>query len=550
MADVIGEGVIELTGDPSGFERSVATVVASADKTGKAVTSGFASEFNKVSAAAGALSAQVGGAFGKIGSIANAAIRPLAQVASSFGAIGASAAGVAAGAVAIGALAAAAKGLADGAVGASDRLDDVGLAVSGEAKADIESYRAAMRDLGIAIDQVKVAAGSEVAGELAILARTVAANTGAAVDFVREASEVSAELFRWVTFGSAAVVELGAGGLYDTLTADTRAASEAAGAMREYTTELAAASAAAAKLNNELEKEAQEDVAAGRAEVRRQETEAIRAMAAAEKEAAAQHQTVMDARIAGWQASADAAQAAADVESAASQAVRDQLLADNQAVLDSTDEILQRRTDNAQAWEDQLSARSAQEVAILGEATLQILGQLDRIAQNALSGYDARIAGGEELSRAEVRAANAAQDLAEAAAITMAGIQATLSGMGMITALAPYMGPYAIPVGVGIAAGLFAASTAAIVSGQPFNYHYGANDAPPVAFVDTTGEGVADTASPVADKGGSVAGSSDRPGGGAGATARGGGSHVTVGIDNRTKRMTFTTGTLGKRTVR
>lgn len=545
----VDEARITITGDVTGISTTLDGVEGKATKVAASVGGGFSSEFNKATSAGAAFASALGGPFAKIGALAQGALKPITEIAAGFGAVGVATGGLAAGAVAVGLLATSAVGLANSAGAARDRLEDMGIAVGGEAATDLDSYAAATRDLGIAMDQVRVAIGSDLAGELAIFARIVASNTGAAMEWattIAHAADVASDLG---TFGLKPLAEILGGILHDDLTDNARAASEAAGANQRFADALKDASTEAAKLNNEMERQAQSDISlaqsAARAQAVRDEAAALRARTLAEQEAQAQHQLVMDARIAGWRADADASALAAQQESADAAAVRAAMLAANEDIMASADATMERRIQDSNAATEVDKTNYATMVSVFGSAANQILGSLQQVDQATIASFEARLAGGEKVSEGEIRLANAAQDRIQAEAIVQAAIQSTIAGVGMIAALAPAMGPYAIPVGVAIAGGLFAAATAAIYSASPLNYSYGDATQSAPTLTDSDGDGQVDHAT----KGN---GENSRPDVQA-STSRssGGGGSVTIGLDPRLSRLRFTTDTrVGKREVR
>lgn len=464
MADVVGEGVIDIVADTSGFDASMGTVTKKADTTGKAVSGGFAAAFGKVSGAAGAMSGVVGGAFGQIGSLANSAIKPIAEVAVGFGAIGGAVAGIAAGAVAFGAVAAAAKGLADSAVGARDRLEEIGMEVGGAAARDLDSYAAATRDLGIALDEVRVVLGSDIAGELAIVARVVASNVGPALENARAASHAFGQALNFVSLGAKPVAEILGGILYDDLTKNTRAASEAAGAMREYTTALAEASAAAAKLNNDMEKQAQADEILGRTEARRQEAEAIRLAGVAERESMEETAAIRE-ELLGRLEDLDAQ------EMASSAAVRDQLLANNQTVLDARAAYHNAYLAQLQAEGVAIATRQEEERAASEaiqsywlDLTASSVNLFGAIADSVADSYARRTSAGDQMTEKDKQQARAAFEVSQVFALGQAAIQAAIVAIGVTAQMAPYSGPFAPVIGASIGAASYAAATVAIES--------------------------------------------------------------------------------------
>src|SRR5688572_18929814 len=149
-----------------------------ADKAAKAVGSTFSAEFGKIGGAAGAMSSVVGGSFGQLGSLANSAVKPLVEVTAGLSGISgglvavAGSAGLAVGA-AVGVVGVV-RDMADAALAARDRLQELGVEIDAESTANLQSYQAATADLAIAYDQLQVAVGGELAGDLAEVASAAA----------------------------------------------------------------------------------------------------------------------------------------------------------------------------------------------------------------------------------------------------------------------------------------------------------------------------------------------------------------------------------------
>lgn len=228
---------------------------------------------------------QVGGAASQAGILVSSAIRPVALLGTAVGATGLAAAAfpVAAGAAALGA-----KKMADSAVEARDRLKEMGIAVDQSSSDKLAVYTRANRDLGIAIDQVKVAMGDDIAEELAVFTRIVASGVDDLYRWGQAASEAADTATDWISFGIKPAWQMIGGKLYESLTKTTREINAQILATDKLIERQNKMVKAAADLNNQLEREAQEDEAAGKAERIRQETEAIRKAAEIEQEAAAE----------------------------------------------------------------------------------------------------------------------------------------------------------------------------------------------------------------------------------------------------------------------
>lgn len=142
-------------------------------------------------------------------------IIPLREASAGLGVMGTALAGTAAigvGAVAAFGLAAVGlKGVADEALAARDRLLALGIHVGVEQRADMAAYAQATKELGIAFDQMKVAIGSEVAGDLAVIGKVIADNIGPTIEWIKWLKELSATAHNIGTLGMAGLIG-GAGG--------------------------------------------------------------------------------------------------------------------------------------------------------------------------------------------------------------------------------------------------------------------------------------------------------------------------------------------------
>lgn len=228
---------------------------------------------------------QVGGAASQAGILVSSAIRPVALLTTAVGAAGVAALAFPAAALAA---AAGAKAMADGAVEAEARLKKFHIEVGKDAHADLLAYQIAMQDLANAFDVVKVAAGSEIAGELAIWARILRENVGTLYEWGLAASHAADVTTDWISFGLKPAWEMIGGGLYDAITKTTRAKTELIAATAIYTERLKEISKEAAAASDAIEKQAQQDEEEGERQNRLAKERIAKAkeIAAAEKAAA------------------------------------------------------------------------------------------------------------------------------------------------------------------------------------------------------------------------------------------------------------------------
>lgn len=571
--------------DMQGLESAAAPA---ASKAAKAVSTAFSAEFNKTSSAAAALSGAVGGELGKIGSIANSVLKPLAEVTQGLSGASLAIAGIGGGAaIAVGGLVAvgfAARGLADGAVAAADRLEKLGLQVSDIERGNLDAYKAATKDLGIAMDELAVVAGGELAGDLAQVAAAAAGTIRAFVD-AKDALEPYRDALDLIARAGLAVATLGATELGRAMLDSAAASNEAAVATDGLTDA------------ERLEAEAKTDQIVGaweQAKANKAAAEAAKAAADAAREQSAAAAAV-NAGLADEAAARAYLTTTVDALTRATLSPQDQILADLEdqrskilAAAAATEEwatandalalaaaAAQRKLDAVNAAADRsakqvasdaasasaAAARSLKEIETATkeynaarvnaevDAAAAIISSFGSIADSVVASYQARIDAGEELSAEEVRRANQAIDAAEAAAITVAGIQAAQVAISAVADLQAVgtPPPIAVPLGAAEGAALFAATVAGIHQHRP----------PDFTWTGDTGSGSNPAAADVPTAGGDDQGTVDKPTSGAdikdlaGASSRTGGggpSSVLVGIDPRTQRLVVTnSGRPGKR---
>ena len=553
MSTTVGDARVTITGDATGLTDTFDEVADKADGNAKKVSSGFSAEFNKISSAGAAMAAGLGGPFGKIASLSNAALKPLTEVASGLGGITGQLALVGGGAaLAVAAFAGvgfAAKGIADAAVEAAGRLDDLGIAVDAESKSQLDAYAAASQDVSVALDQLTVSVGADLAGGITTIVRAVA---GGIVEFTawREsiAEDVAAiqELTR-------EVVNFASFGLSESLIGKVDAYADATDRATVAVDGLTAAVIFGGSADDEeaLRREAARLARDRESAATRAAAVALVEQAAAQKEAtraAAEYVDLIGLREAMGEAhQIHEVTTAIDEETAALGDLR-MAMADAHQEADSLGQAQEANAGKGLAASVSAAAGIAN---AFGSAGTQILGSLQQVERATLASFDARLSAGETLSDAEVKMANAAQNRMEAEAIVTAGIQATLAGLGMISALAPSMGPWAIPVGITIAGGLFAASVAAIESAQPLDYSYSVGGASGSGgnsgsegntgvLGDTDNDGIPDDNSKPSIDTGSDSGRNSRSRGGGGGT---------LTLDPRLNRLRITSDSrVGKRT--
>lgn len=199
-----------------------------AKKSADATKQAFSSNLQKISGSAAGAAAALGGTFGQIGAAAQGVLKPLAEVGLTMGPAGAIGIGAAAAVVAMGLVATASVAMANSAVEARGRLADLGVVIGGEAATDLDAYSAATRDLSIAMDHLRVAVGSEIAGELAIFART-AADGITAVASLKDEIVTVADVIGGTLAPKTSILIDGLQSAYTWFTQDARAAAELEG---------------------------------------------------------------------------------------------------------------------------------------------------------------------------------------------------------------------------------------------------------------------------------------------------------------------------------
>lgn len=469
---------------------------ASASTSAKQMTSGFEkaakalnqnqtiSQLETVSS----LFIQVGGDVSRLASVATSAIRPLALLGSTVGGIGLAALSVPVGLAAIGV---AANALASSAVEAGDRLQKLGIQVGPEAAQNLLAYKQATADLSIAMDMLRVAAGSEFAGNLATLASAAA---GAVRMFtgLTEAIQPVVDLLQtglrvWLLGASLGMTEAAMAGVQfgaamndaeqhtDTLTDSIRALEQASQDAAEQSWLARDAHVAATTdqlvalgmLQSEEEEEAEilaviAEGARQNAIAREQQAEALRNAAAAAREAAAAERELSEIAAAEREAlladnenflktQADRREEFLKTSSIADEAAAAEIAA-NEAVTRSIQETID--------WQEARAASLRQVWATVADSTLSTF---TTVTDGIVASYQARAAAGEELSQKELAAASLAFGLSKSFAASQAIIQAAVVTLGMAAQLAAYT-PAAIPLAVAAGGALLASQLAAIAS--------------------------------------------------------------------------------------
>ena len=443
---------------------------ATAEKSGKAaakgVSTGFSAEFNKISGAAGALAGAVGGSFGKIGSIANSALRPIAEVGTALGPVGL------AGALGVGLVTAAAAGAAaliqlGAAAGeAGERLDKLGLLTADQSLA-AERLRDANEASAAATDLLTLAMGtaSPAVENLTLAWVGLKVAVGEAVEEVggfrsgMDALDVQGFATRMSTlpgiFGTtaSAVAGLTAGyaGLVEKgeeFTATVQEQGEVMARVYGPTPEMLAEVGQAHRDMATAATEAARESAAERAKI--------------DRDFAASHAMWVDYDL-----------RLADEERRLEKQYNDERTESREAYHDSYLKMLQQEG----AAADQALRGEQQRTDALAGFWLGLTNTgaeaFQSFADRVVASYEERVAGGEELSAAEKKEANTAFNVSQGFAIAQAFVQAALIGIGVTAQMAPYSGPLAPVFGASAASASLAVALSAISSTPPPEFPMG-----------------------------------------------------------------------------
>lgn len=473
MPPTVGQGQIVITANTAGAVAALKQV----QNTGQQAASSIATNFTNAARALNssplistaetisALFIQMGGPVARVASVVTSMIRPVAVLGTAFGSLVGPVAALAAPA---GGLVAAAFGLnaiTSSAVEAADRLEKLGVTIDNRAAVNLHTYTAATDDLSVALDELRVAVGSDVAADLA----TLASATAGVVRWFTQAREDAREFAETMQTALRIAVDIGTLTLSEHALAliDTAAAANKVADAEERVTQTTLdAEAAQRKMLVTLGLlVSEEDEDRDAKERQRQAAVALRA----EEEHA---KLVMDARIAAWHASADAADQAADDEVQAILRVRQAQAAAydaQQAELDAI--MLQRQQDSQQSEADAREKAIREKQVYLGLAESAI-GSIQSITDTALIGYEQRIAAGEELRAKDARNANAALAAYEVAAIGQAGISSALAGINAFASLtAIELNPFtAAATATAMSLASFTAAVYSIHAHKPFDY--------------------------------------------------------------------------------
>lgn len=533
MANEIADAVIPIDADTRPFEQKMASVAAKSAATSKSVASNWNDVAKKMNSnqmvsdleQVSAMFIQVGGSVSQVASIATSSIRPIAMLSAVLGPSAPLALGLLAiPAMGFGAVAAL-KGVANAGIEAEDELKALGLVTEKTASRELKEYKAATTDLSIALNEIKVAAGSAAAPALTVLANATAAGIRGAQKFYDEIYpllKVLHDIGRGGLFVvSAGITEVGV--------ATAQMAAENNDAADTYVPllkRMAEASKAAAEQANEINRRIQyeseiQDIMDARLVKMIEEQEALRRKSEAERQLMQDIQEALEAdrqQLALIRQKNDAILEEQDARRAASDELALLLERDRQAYLQYYRDVQQFSQETADAQKEELEERksdaegaaqalvsyvqtilsSLQQLAAAQVAYYQDLARANAAAaqesareqREAFEEYAAmRERRGEALTEAQIelwhkelqartdaashlsgteRAAaleawNRQQSLAEAQVI----IQGAQLGVSFVQALSGLLGPAAIPVGMAAAGAFIATQLQTIGMQQP-----------------------------------------------------------------------------------
>jgi hypothetical protein len=413
---------------------------------------------------------QVGGNVSRVASIVTSSIRPLATMNEMMKAMGVSALQLGAPVAVAGGFAAVAFGakmLADTGVEAANALDKMGVTVDPEAQAKLKAYTAAQSDLSRAMNELKVAVGSELAEPLAVIIHGFA-DLVDAFRGVREQAEWARSVFDDFHRAFVALTTLGLSELTRAWY-DEEAANQAAN--REAETTIWQSALVVGALT--AEKEALLDVIEGKRQQRladEADAEAKRLAAEATRKAA-EAQRVLLAEIASTIAEGSklhtmylqAQDDLNDLRLAADNFMDSEFFGEGyqnqiKAMQDATD----------QAFDD-WSDKMAQRRMIYAQLTADAAGDISSLTGHIVDAYQTRIDAGEKLTAAEIESANAARAASVAFALIQAGIASALVGINTYAQLTSVMVPAPAAAAIAtVTAGLaYASAATGIVMGTP-----------------------------------------------------------------------------------
>lgn len=493
MADVVGTGVVTITGDTSQLVSSMDGAASSASKAAGATGASWQAQFAKIGSAGAAMSSQLGGRFQQLAGLANSALRPVVELGAALGPIGlgATAAGAALTGFAIGAVK-----LTNAAVDARHRLHELGEELRGP---ELSQYEHATSELREAADQLTVTLGERLAPALS-------------------------GVVEWLTAGVRSATDLAGG--FD-------AVGVAVDATRQKLEESQSAFS-----QPDLAGAFGSDAAQIQAALNAIDPRSIGRSADEMQRLAAATALAQQARVDWYRTVAEQSAATATAETESAERARYAMLAANEAVLQSRRELAAEVDELRVAAEAAEVARAKADeqrmvaaTQLLGSYTEQALGSISSILDLQLASWETMRQAGEQLTEGQARAANTALDAATAVAVAQAGVSAALTTIGALASMSALLIPpwVAVPLAVSLGATSYAATVAGIYARQPARFTWQAGTAGAID-PDSDDDGTADV---VEAKGGEVTprsgpGRPNGPGGGSGGGAGSGGGSSSL----------------------
>lgn len=432
----------------------VAKAAKAAEQAAAKMEADTRAAYGKISAGAAAMSSQVGGSFGQLGNAVNSILKPLAEVGTGFAVAGAAALQIGEAIEIAYGLSRAAVELANSAEESAESLRKQGFWVGPEAQKQLDRYTEGTRQLGQAYDELKVQAGAPVASELGVVAKALADNAHGAVDLTVRLSHLGDTVVdATIPFLGKArdLIRYGESSLYHALTDTTRATLDADAALKDLWKDYVDFGPSLDEFRNG------------------KPTSVVIGAPTKADEEAARNRAAMLAQVTAEQSQIDQIVGASwlHLDATHAQYTVDAAQDEHDLTLSVLGENAKRKASDAAAakaerdiWTDRLKTEA--------NYAQGVIGSIGDIAQADVDSVQRRLDAGEHLSAGTLRQANLALEVAEAAAITQAGISATLIGIETNAALIPLIGPIGAAVAGSLAGGLsFGAAVAGIEAHRP-----------------------------------------------------------------------------------
>jgi len=430
-------------------EREAAKQAKAAERAAATAAREFETGFNKIKQSAASAFSQIGGQFGTLGGVVFDVLEPLSEVSGGLVAIGAGAAVVAGVGYAM-------YSLGGAAAAATKELQELGFTVDRRALKDLAAYTDGQAHLTTEIDKVTSALGGPLAEEIGIVDQAVATSLQWMAKWAGQISDTAEN----ITGIRGELDKLAKAVGNDPVLAANKAA---------YIEMVNQQIALEPVLAKELEENTKRVLDRGKAEqagigIAQDHQRATAAWALADMEATAAQVAAADKQIMAIRET----ESERERSYAAAKRTMDDFVSSTQRGLDqltvATDDAVR---DLGQTWKDYYRDRLRAEAHFADG----VIGSIGDIAQADVDMVQARLDAGEKLSAGTLRQANLALEVAEAAAISQAGIAATLVGIETYAALIPFLTPFGAAVAGSIAGSLsFGAAVAGIEVHRPPNF--------------------------------------------------------------------------------